>query len=938
MNSLELALRQPWVARAGWALVHFLWQGAAIAIIFAVLRAAAGRRLTPRARYAAACFALAAMALAPLATFLALDRADASQLPAPLFRVSPAAWDRILPWCVVAWLCGVALFSIRLICGWRCTVRLRTAGVRPAPSEWQRSLEELVRRMRVSAPVRLLVSSRAAVPMVVGWLRPVVLMPTAALLGLPPEQVQALLAHELAHILRRDYLVNVLQSVAEALLFYHPAVWWVSGQIRADRELCCDDLAVAASGDAFTYACALADLESARRARPETALAADGGSLLDRIRRLAGEAQPLHSLPGPATAWALALLWFAGLGAAALHGAAAPVANAARQSVPLARAAATSALPLAPPQMVGAKPAQGVAARSGLPRLTSALLFDPLFSSPQQQSVPDASVAVPPKKTHLEGRVLSLAGEPVKRATLRLTALDLVLASAQASQQSVFTVTTDEDGKFVIEGPGPGSYTLSANKTGFIAGNYGARTSGPASPGTTLTVTEGAQMPGLDIRLMPQAVISGNVVDADGEPVPHGWIKLFYTAYSRGRKTLNFYSTTTNSLGNFTLGAVPPGRYYLSGEVLQQSPDEPPGMGDIVTYYPSALDPYGAAEFQIAAGERLEGVNIRLRRERTYSVTGVVMLNGALFKDQMGITVTPPAGRPQWTLRPGDGKFLMHEQLPGTYSLDVAYSGAQAGLSMAGHLEFTIKDENISGLVVQLQEGSPVGGILTLDGADWAAQAAQNSAASNAATPDMTAPAVPQLLVGLVPTSGNGFLSSVTAGPDGSFRTRSVPPGAYMLTVSRLSKGMYVKSVRYGTQDVTLTPIPIGAEPAPLEIDIGSKGGAIAGALQTDAGDPMRGIAVTAWPKVPNNGISSHGVKSASTDQNGAFNFSSLAPGEYYVAAWEDIDNSLRTDPDFLARFNDRVAAVKLEEGAQAGVTVKLISKDAIQAEAAKLP
>ncbi len=79
-------------------------------------------------------------------------------------------------------------------------------------------------------------------------------MPAAALTGLPLEQVQALLAHELAHVLRRDYLVNILQGVAEALLFYHPAVWWVSNQIRAERELCCDDLAVAASGNALAYA------------------------------------------------------------------------------------------------------------------------------------------------------------------------------------------------------------------------------------------------------------------------------------------------------------------------------------------------------------------------------------------------------------------------------------------------------------------------------------------------------------------------------------------------------------------------------------------------------------------------------------------------------------------------------------------------------------
>jgi len=219
MNAIEVALGQPWVARAGWALVHFLWQGTLIAALLAGLRGAAGRRVGPRARYLAACLALAAMTLAPLATFLAMGRADGAPAPAPLWRVSPSAMERVLPWCVVVWLCGVALFSTRLIGGWRLTARMRTVGVRAAPPEWQRALENLIRRMRVSAPVRLLVSSRAAAPMVAGWLRPVVLMPASAITGLPLEQVRALLAHELAHVLRHDYLVNVLQNIAEALLF-----------------------------------------------------------------------------------------------------------------------------------------------------------------------------------------------------------------------------------------------------------------------------------------------------------------------------------------------------------------------------------------------------------------------------------------------------------------------------------------------------------------------------------------------------------------------------------------------------------------------------------------------------------------------------------------------------------------------------------------------
>ncbi len=138
-------------------------------------------------------------------------------------------------------------------------------------------------------------------------------MPIGALAGLPPEQVEALLIHELAHIRRHDYLVNILQGVVETLLFYHPAVWWVSGHIRVEREMCCDDIAVSVSGDVFTYASALAELESFRPAHLPTAahvaIGADGGSLANRIGRLLGQSRPAaNSASGPGVVFSAVLI------------------------------------------------------------------------------------------------------------------------------------------------------------------------------------------------------------------------------------------------------------------------------------------------------------------------------------------------------------------------------------------------------------------------------------------------------------------------------------------------------------------------------------------------------------------------------------------------------------------------------------------------------
>jgi beta-lactamase regulating signal transducer with metallopeptidase domain len=911
MNAIELVWKQPWVARAGWTLVHFLWQGTLIAALLAAVRGAAGRRLTPRTRYAMACLALGLMAVAPLATFLASGSADPPALPAPAWRVSGAEWEQVLPWLVAAWLCGVAVFSVRLMGGWRLTARLRTVGVKPAPREWQQALDGLIRRMRVCAPVRLLISSRVAVPVVAGWLRPVILMPAAALTGLPVEQVRALLAHELAHILRHDYLVNILQNMAEALLFYHPAVWWVSGQIRSERELCCDDLAVGACGDALTYAYALADLDSGRRGL-KTVLAADGGSLLQRIRRLAGERQPLHNLPGPGTAWALSLLWVVGVGAAAIHASQTPAPRAAIHAAAPAPFAAAS---------VTRAPASPV---------VSALLFDPFFAAPQTP-VADSSVAAPPKKIHVEGTILSLGGEPLKKATVRLMATEQLMTANGSPAQPVFTVTTDDAGKFAIEDPAPGHYTLAANKTGYIAGSYGARSTGMSSSGATLTLTEGAQMADLNIKLTPQAIITGHVVNVDGEPVPHGWMKLFHTIYVRGRKTYTHQLTQTNSLGNYSFGAVPPGRYILSGQVLDQSPDVEPGMGDLPTYYPNALDPTGAAQIEVGAGGRLDGINIRLRRERTYSVTGKVMYNGAPMKGQLYINVTPPDELPEWTLRVADGTFYMHNQAPGLFKLQLVGGGGIAN-TLSGKLEFTIKDENLDGLALQLDQGVVVSGVLKMDGNDWQSQFSQPADASGAPTP------VPHPTMALASDEGIGLSTGARVNDDGSFRFQPVGTGRYLLNVMGLPKGAYVKSARYGPEDVTRAPLRIGAAPVPLEIDVSSKGASVTGALASESGEPMPGVMVTAWPKIPNPGSTTHGVKSISTDQNGAFTITALAPGDYYVAAWEEVDSSLRQEPDFLARFTDQATAVKLDESVQASVSVKMISKDAVAVEVAKLP
>ena len=193
-----------------------------------------------------------------------------------------------LPQIVLVWLSGVLLLSVRLLFGWLRAHSIARKNATEAAPEWQRSARRLAHALKLRRAVQLLESAAVEVPTVIGWLRPVVLLPATSLTGLSTEQMEMILAHELAHIRRNDFFVNLMQAVVETLLFYHPAVWWISNRIRVEREHCCDDVVVSVSGKPLVYARALTRLEELRVEDAQAFVSANGGSLIGRIRRLAG--------------------------------------------------------------------------------------------------------------------------------------------------------------------------------------------------------------------------------------------------------------------------------------------------------------------------------------------------------------------------------------------------------------------------------------------------------------------------------------------------------------------------------------------------------------------------------------------------------------------------------------------------------------------------
>jgi beta-lactamase regulating signal transducer with metallopeptidase domain/peptidoglycan/xylan/chitin deacetylase (PgdA/CDA1 family) len=322
------------IDRLGWTLAHSLWQLALIsAALFLVLR------LVPRnianARYAISVGALVLSVLVPIVTFLQIstrsDHADLSttaarfvgyddrRLSSDRTEIFPPTFDvgrevnnddqsntlfsihavtdllqktlpSLFPIAISVWIIGIALFSLRLFGGLWTLGRYKRSGATPEDGEWQTLLAALAKTLKVDRSVTLVRSDLLATPIAVGIIKPMIIIPTSVFLQMPPAQLETIIAHELIHIRRYDCLINAFQSFAEIVLFYHPAVWWISAEIRREREYSADAAVLKVASDRLAYATALADLEELRHSAgmtvPSNAMAANGGRLMQRITRI----------------------------------------------------------------------------------------------------------------------------------------------------------------------------------------------------------------------------------------------------------------------------------------------------------------------------------------------------------------------------------------------------------------------------------------------------------------------------------------------------------------------------------------------------------------------------------------------------------------------------------------------------------------------------
>jgi beta-lactamase regulating signal transducer with metallopeptidase domain len=326
----------------GWTLLHFCWQAVAIVLVYWLADAVLSKARS-QTRYVLALGTILLMFVSVLATLAYEETQGGSGLSASPSSFSSPTWRTIessipsdlaslaglktaqpaalhmsqfLPWLDVAWLLGVACLSMRTIGGWRLIQRLRRSALMEAPEAVYANFLRLCERLGITGQVSLRIAEHIQGPLAIGIARSLILLPAAALMALSPEQLEAVLAHELAHVRRADYLWNLVQTMIETLLFFHPAVWWLGRRLRQQRELCCDDVAVQSCADPLVYATALLRLEERRSQQLSLAMALDGhrqwSGLRARIARILGETNdeksPRELVPIPLAAFCAVFL------------------------------------------------------------------------------------------------------------------------------------------------------------------------------------------------------------------------------------------------------------------------------------------------------------------------------------------------------------------------------------------------------------------------------------------------------------------------------------------------------------------------------------------------------------------------------------------------------------------------------------------------------
>jgi hypothetical protein len=529
----------------------------------------------------------------------------------------------------------------------------------------------------------------------------------------------------------------------------------------------------------------------------------------------------------------------------------------------------------------------------------------------------------------VEGKLTdAVTGEPLRKANLVLMQLPSGTGGfTMAGPPPSTTTSSDAEGRFSFPKVEPGRYMLSAEKAGYVRQGYGSR-GGSFSPGANLVVEAGQRLANIDFKLMPQAVITGKVVDEDGEPVPHTMVQVLRRT-AGARQPMGMMGMSANDVGEFRLAGLAPGRYLLRAEhrgsmygaapPVSEAKDGEGTLGYVPTFYPGVSDEAAATEIAVAAGQQLSGMDIRLRKARVFQVSGKIQ-GAPAGSNRIQVSLQPRrTGRGGGTMfgfggggnvKP-DGTFTLASVLPGSWDA-VAISVESGRPQMLGRAPVTVTNANVENVVILAGSPIEVSGRVVLEGDPGQPEASK------------AAPTGQVILQPLHPIPM--FVQPARIQEDGTFKISGVARDAFRLDVMGLTGTQYVKSVLAGGVDVTANGLDLSsAETAPpIEIRISPKGGVIAGVVQ-EGDKPAPAVIVTALPQ-PFNPDRRIAMKSATTDQNGRFTIQGLAPGEYRIYAVDTYVPFHDFDAEQMKPFDKLATAVKVREAGSEQIEVKLVT------------
>jgi len=530
------------------------------------------------------------------------------------------------------------------------------------------------------------------------------------------------------------------------------------------------------------------------------------------------------------------------------------------------------------------------------------------------QAQPDS----PDRMASIRGIVSNAAtGEGLRKAYLRL---------APIGRGPQYPVVTDDKGAFTIEHIAPGNYRLSAECTGFLDGQYDAE----------LRLSAGDRLTGIEIKMTPQAVLSGRVLDQDGDSWPHAEVNVFHSVWKQGHRhieAVDFPGTSeVDDRGEFRIAGLAPGRYYVYAEPSgmweeQHHPDvnNQPAIRQQPTWYPSAPDIESSAPITLAAGQQLSGVDIRLRRGTGAKLRILGKLNGF-----QSIPALPPSQRQfgpriltrrvsatvdddgrQGVVHP-DGSFEINFMPSGTYDLWVTQGFPES--TVLGHGTVRVDDRDVENISIDVHPPLNLHVTVRIEG-------------DEASKP-------PQVPIHLENADLPNIEPFAESKQDGSLEVNDLGLGRYRVYVPGLAYlHLYLKTLRYGNAESSDGTFTLSSYGVPLELVFSARGARLSGTVIGKAATPK----VILIPGTPDAVRREHETRAAVFDQNGIFSIESIAPGSYKLYAFENVPEGIWLDPDFLKEVEGAGVAYEATEGDSKSIQVSLLGKAETDRVLAKL-